>query len=203
MFRLLSTLIASASVLIAAVSPAPQTFPAVELNGHPAHTGGCGFLNTSVTDCGPYEYAPSDADRLRLTMHTDVTFTIADGWTFGPWTLRGIAEDDIPASLDPTVGQIDLDLGSGGGASFTAHLPAETGQWRLFLTYQGTRGSDSLNVDRPDVWLVDLRLPDSSTALLLGRALRDPAPVATWLVVLGFALLGVAARLARVGAICR
>ena len=83
------------------------------------------------------------------------------------------------------------------GETITAQLPAETGQWRLFLTYRATRGDDSLDVDRPDVWLVDLRLPNSSTEPLLGRG-SLPAPAAPGLLILtGIGLLAVATRLTR------
>jgi hypothetical protein len=200
--RLGAPIAAAILILVSAVPVAAQEFPVVTLNdGIEPNFPGCGFLTidgaTGVTDCGPYEYAPSDDERVRLATNRNVTFTIADGWTFGAWTLRGIAEDDIPASLDPTVGQVDLDSGSG-GTTITAHVPADTGQWRLFLYYQATKGSGSLDIDRPDVWLVDLRLPDSSTELFLGRGGPDPVPLAPLLVALGVALLGVAARLARV-----
>ena len=203
MRRLRAVIAAASLVLVAALPVSAQEFPVVTLNdGIRPNFPGCGSLTedgtTGVTDCGPYEYAASDDERRRLTTNTAVTFTIADDWVFGEWTLRGIAEDDIPASLDPTVGQVELDSGSGGGGpTITAQLPAETGQWRLFLTYRATRGVDSLDVDRPDVWLVDLRLPDSSTEPLLGRG-SLPGPTAPGLLILtGIGLLAVATRLTR------
>jgi hypothetical protein len=92
---------------------------------------------------------------------------------------------------------VELASGPGGSGSINADVPVQTGAARLFLTYAATRGSDEVNIDRPAVWVVDIRLPDTSTELVLGVGSPAAPPRSLLLVAVGLVLLGLAGTLRR------
>ena len=141
--------------------------------------------------CGPYEYAPVAAAPTRLDPGGWVTLGLSPNWTYGQWRLTAIAERDIPPSLDPSQGQRPIASGRGGSRTIRVQLQGASGEWRLFLTYRAAGGRYAVNMDRPAVFTVDFRLPDTSTAPAPSNPPRQRLPPLI-LIAAGFGLLGLA-----------
>lgn len=189
------------------VSPdAPLRLPQAELVTVGARSGadlpGCGSWRLDGSeggdDCGPYEYAPLAGDPVRLVPGSMVVFGISQNWRYGRWRLSAIREDAIVAGLEPPDGQRELARGDGGTRTVQAALPATPGAWRLFLTFEATRGPHAVSIDRPSVFAVELGLPDTSTTAPAGaRGLARPVIPPIVQISLGLALIACCAMLLR------
>lgn len=178
--------------------PVPELIADIGRIGPVFH--GCGSFDingaSGVDDCGPYEYSPVLSAPTRLDPGGWATFGLSPNWKYGEWKLTAIAEGDIPASMDPSEGQVEIATGRGGSRTIHVRVPGASGEYRLFLTYRAMRGTASVNIDRPTVFTVDFRLPDTATAPTPSRELAmgtssDPMPLvaAAALMAFGIALV--------------